>query len=309
MHGLYLGQKTPENKAELFAPGIVNDGISTRDITFTPDGKEIYFCKNIGNFSFSTILFCKETVDGWTNPEVVWFAQNPEFIYIEPHISSDGSKLFFVSNQGNEISPANRFVTDIWVSDRINDNWSEPYKLDSTINSNDHEFFPSCTEKGNLYFTRENPATRQGFVYKSEWKNGHFQQPVKLPEQVNCGTARFNPFVSKDESFIIIPCAGMPDSFGGVDYYISFINSDKKWSNPVNMGDLINTEGSNEYSAAVSPDGKFFFFMRAQAKVNTPKITFNTLLKMHNSPENGNSNIYWINADFIENLKEKATFN
>ena len=86
--GPYLGQNLPGNSPELFAPGIVNDGIATRDITFTPDGKEIYFGKNIGTSTFSTILFCKETEEGWTQAEVVPFAQNPEFIFIEPFKSA-----------------------------------------------------------------------------------------------------------------------------------------------------------------------------------------------------------------------------
>ena len=40
-----------------------------------------------------------------------------------------------------------------------------------------------------------------------------------LPEQVNCGANRFNAFVSPDESFVIVPAAGMEDAYDGVDYY------------------------------------------------------------------------------------------
>lgn len=308
--GPYLGQTLPGDTMRLFSPGIVNDGLATRDITFTADGKEIYFGKNIGNSTFSTILFCKQTNDGWTKPEVLSFAQNPGYIFIEPCISPDGKKLFFVSNMGNEFTPTNRFITDIWVADREGDMWGNPYKLDTLINSSEPEFYPTVAENGNLYFTREDSKTRQNFIYKSEYKNEKYQKPELLPNQVNCGRTRFNTTIAPDESFMIIPCIGMPDSYGGTDYYIAFYDKTKGWSEPQNMGERVNSPTTHQYSASFSPDEKFLFFM--STKTNTDcieKLDYASLKKMHNSPENGNSNIYWIKTDFIEDLKQQAIFN
>ena len=307
--GPYLDQELPGDEPQLFAPGIVNDGISTRDITFSPDGKEIYFGKNIGNSSFATIFYCRQTENGWTKPEVLPFATNPEFIYIEPFVSPDGMKLFFVSNKGNEFTPENRFVTDIWIAKREGDFWGEPQKMDTIINSEDSEFFPSVAENGNLCFTRENPDTRAGFIYKSEYRDGKYQPPVKLPPQVNAGRARFNATISRDEQFIIVPVYGRDDSFGSTDYYISFQNAEKGWSEPLNLGNKINTPGGNEYSAGFSPDGNYFFFM--SARINTPgkpEFTWEKFRQLHNSPGNGNSSIYWMKTDFIKKLQENAIF-
>lgn len=309
LHGKFLGQQPPGNTPELFAPGIVNDGISTRDIAFTPDGKEVYFSKNIGNSNYATIFFCRETENGWTEPEVVSFAKNPEYIYIEPFISPGGEKLFFVSNQGNEFTPQNRYITDIWVAERKGDSWCEPQKLDSVINSGKSEFFPTMAENGNLYFTREDPISREGFIYKSEFKDGKYQAPEKLPAHVNAGAARFNATIAKDESFIIVPVYGMEDSFGATDYYISFFSEDNGWSNLQNLGSPINTADGNEYSAGFSPDGEYFFFMSARTETGSqPDFTYENFVQLHNSPENGNSSIYWMKSDFIEKLREKAIF-
>ena len=309
LRGPFLGQKLPGNSPELFAPGILNTGMATRDITFTPDGKEIIFGVNIGNSTYSTILICKETENGWTKPEVLSFAQNPEFVFLEPFISPDGQKLFFVSNKGNEFTENNKFITDIWVSERENNFWGEPFKLDTNINTANSEFFPTVSENGNLYFTREDNISRQGFIYRSVYSDGKYQTPEKLPVQVNAGIARFNSTISKDESFIIVPLFGMPDSYGKTDYYISFSDKSKGWSNPLNLGETINKAGGNEFSSGFSPDGKYFFFMSTRFNKNKPDmLTFKNLVEMHNSPENGNSNIYWMKADFINDLKEKATF-
>ncbi|HKI87868.1 MAG TPA: hypothetical protein VKA38_02500, partial [Draconibacterium sp.] len=309
LKGPYLGQSVPGTLPELFAPGIVNTGIPARDITITPNGKEIYFGLNIGNSSYATIFYCKETESGWTAPEVLPFADDPRFIFIEPCISPDGQKLFFVTNKGNDFTDANQFITDIWVAERENDFWGEPYKLDTIINTEESEFYPTVSENSNLYFTRENPKTQHGFIYKSEFRNGKYQTPAKLPEQINAGVARFNATIARDESFIIVPIFGMPDSFGSTDYYVCFFDNKKGWSNPLNLVDKISTQSRLEYSANFSPDGYYFFFMSAQTKPQEKeKFTYKKFQEMHNLPENGNSNIYWMKANFINDLKEKATF-
>lgn len=305
----YFGQTPPGEEPVLFAPGTVNDGIATRDITFMPDGKEVYFGKNMGNSTYSTILFCKQTEKGWTKPEVVSFAQNPEFVFIEPHISPDGKKLFFVSNMGNDFSASNRFITDIWVAEREGSSWGTPTKLDTTINSENPEFYPTVTKDGNLYFTREDAKTRQNHIYKSVLKDGKYQQPILLPEQVNCGRTRFNTTIAADENFMIIPCIGMPDSYGGTDYYISFFDKIRGWSEPQNMGKEVNSPTTHQYSTSFSPDGKYLFFMSTKTNTNgIEKLNYATMKEMHNLPESGNSNIYWIKSDFIDDLKQKAIF-
>ena len=112
------------------------------------------------------------------------------------------------------------------------------------------------------------------------------------------------------ESFIIIPTFGMSDSFGETDYYISFRDSLDHWSLPLNMGAEINSKYQKEWSASISCDGKFLFFMSDQIgnkKMNT--FDYNNLYNFYNSPQNGNSDIYWISNSIIEDLKKKAIFN
>ncbi|MBN1819834.1 MAG: PD40 domain-containing protein, partial [Prolixibacteraceae bacterium] len=283
-----------------------NTGMPTRDITFTPDGKEIYFCVNIGNSSYSTILYCKETEKGWTNPEVLDFATDPNYIYIEPFISPDGSKLFFVTNKGTDFTPENQFLTDIWVAERENGLWGEPSPLDTIINSKGSEFYPSVAENGNLYFTREEGRE---FIFRAEWVNGKYSKAEKLPAQVNGGLARYNATIAKDESFITVPVFGLPDSKGATDYYVSFNDPEKGWSNLISLGEQVNSASRLEYSAGFSPDGKYFFFMTSKTFPESKKeLTFNVLKEMHNEPENGNSNIYWMKAGFINELKTGAIY-
>lgn len=280
----------------------------TRDITFSPDGTEVFFGVNIGDFSYSTILHSKLENGLWSEPEVASFSNGPGYSFLEPFLSADGNKLFFVSTQKNEFEIDNNFQTDIWVTEKVNGEWNTPYKLDTLINSKSQEYYPSLAENGNLYFTRKIPNKGE-FIFKSEFENGECQGPVKLPAAVNGCAARFNATIARDESFIIVPTLGLKDTYGSVDYYISFFDEGKEWSNLINMGNKMNSHASLEYSTSFSPDGKYIFFMSARTKPTMKeKLTFSYLKKMHNSPENGNSNIYWMESAFIDELKKRCYF-
>jgi len=98
----------------------------------------------------------------------------------------------------------------------------------------------------------------------------------------------------------------MNDSYGGVDYYISFRDQYDQWSEPVNMGSAVNSKATGEWSPYVSPDGKYFFFMSNRIKDTLTAISdYQDLLKLHNYSQNGNSDIYWVSAEIIEKLKHK----
>lgn len=305
--GDYLGQNLPKDSAVLFAPGIVSTGMADRDIVVYPDGSEIYFCKNIKNFKFSTIFYTKQLNGVWTKPKVLEFATNPKFKYIEPHISPDGSKFFFASNMDIEgIDPG---IMNIWISDRTENGWGEPYSIGAPITTNTDQYFPSVTKDGTLYYTSED-STNEEFIFRSKLVNGIYQEPEKLPLQVNGGRARFNAQISPDESFIIVPTFGYPDTYGATDYYIVFRNENDTWSEPINMGNQVNSANGQEWSASISPDGKYLFFMSARvSEIEIEgEINLEFYDKMHNSPQNGLSDIYWISTDFIEDLRGVAVF-
>lgn len=309
LSGEYLGQNQPDDSAFLFAPGIVSTGMADRDIVIYPDGSEIYFCRNISNFKFSTIFYVKQIGEKWTKPKILEFATNPKFIYIEPNISPDGTKLYFASNMLAEGSEPGSM--DIWVSDRVGDSWGQPYNIGTPINSNTDQYFPSVTKSGTIYYTSEDSLTNRESIYRSKLIDGVYQKPELLPENVNMARARFNAYVSPNEDFIIVPAFGMPDSYGATDYYIVFRDENDNWSDPINMGDKVNSVNGQEWSASLSPDGKYLFYMSAKITDNIElpaQLTTTMFDELNNMPQNGNSDIYWIKTDFINELRIQAKF-
>ncbi|MGW8314924.1 MAG: TolB family protein [Bacteroidales bacterium] len=304
LSGPYLGQQLPDSIPQLFAPGVINTGMFTRDVAISPDGKEIYFCVAIGNYTYSTILYVREENGKWQPPEIVPFSGGPGIIDFEPAFSHDGSRLYFLSTLPDGDEPPGD--QDIWVVERTGTGWGEPKNLGDPINTDGGEFFPSLTREGTLYFTRNKKGSGLNQIYRSRFVNGAFQDPELLPPQVNCGSNRFNAYVAPDEQYIIVPAQGMEDAYDGVDYYIVFRNSEDHWSDPINMGPAVNSDNARGWSPYVSPDGKVFFFMATRTReIEQDEWNYANLRQLYQSSNNGNADIYWMDAGFIGDLKKE----
>lgn len=198
---------------------------------------------------------------------------------------------------------------DIWYVDRTSTGWGEPVNPGAPLNSDGGEFFPSVTRDSFLYFTHNDKGSGLNQIFRSRIYADRFGSPELLPEEVNCGTNRFNAFIAPDHTYAIVPAVGMEDAYDQVDYYITFRNASDQWSRPINLGPTINKDNTRGWSPYVSPDGKYFFFMANWSEeVPAAELTWEKLLDLHNSPRNGNSDIYWIKADFISALRIQAIF-
>lgn len=304
----YLGQIPPGQVPQIFAPGLVNAGLHTRDFTMTPDGREIYFCVILGQYKLSNIVGCRLENGIWSAPQVVPGLDQPGVHYIEPHISADGKKFFFASNRPVPGKVFSERDEDIWVMERKGSGWGEPQNLGAPVNTPGGEFFPTTTVDGTLYYTGPDAGGKGDAIYRSKWIDGRYASPEKLPPQINAGKERYNAYFSPDGRLAIVPIWGLPDSLGGCDYYAVFHNADDSWSEPVNLGAVINT-AEDEHSASLSADGKYLFFMSARmpALESMPaRLTYEYISGLHRSAPNGNPAIYWVDAAFIEKLRPKA---
>ncbi len=302
--GDYLGQAPPGSEPELFAPGIVSTGLYIRDMAMTPDGNEIYWCAAGTGYAWSTILVSRRVNDRWTKPAVTPWSREPGYFNIEPHISPDGQRFYFLSNRPDLATGEEEGDQDIWAMDRAGDGWSEPYNLGAPINSEHAEFFSSVTRDGSMYFTRQLVGEAANYIYRSRMVDGDYQEPDRLPVEVNCGRSQYNAFIDPDEEYLIVCVDGRDDTVGGCDYFIVFRDENDTWSEPVNMGDKVNTAHWQEYSPYVSPDGKYFFFMSTRMHEGGDQVlTYESIMASHNESGNGNPDIYWMDASFIERLR------
>jgi Tol biopolymer transport system component len=300
--GPYLGQEPPGTRPELFAPGVISTGMAELNSVFSPDGSEFYFC--VRNYRTSSMFRLKMKNSRWTKPELLPFASR--FGDIDLSVSPDGERLFFCSKRPVVHPDSIKTDHDIWVCQRSGDSWKDPVNLGPAVNSNQEDFFPTIARNGNLYFNSQRAGKGTNNIFVSKPVNGEYKPAEKLGSEINIGTWNFDPYIDPDERFLIFASTAA-GGYGASDLYISFHNPDGTWTQAKNLGNLINTSGS-EFSPSLSPDGKFFFYTATTAWNRPPDNPWNYAhyVQMLTSPGNDQTDIYWVRTNFLEALYPKA---
>ena len=273
----YFDQAPPDTTPVIFAPGIIclDNRFEARG-AFSPDGKSFYFTITNEDFTFQKILFCEYLNNRWTKPDTASFSK--AYNNHEPFISYDGQKLYFTSDRDKQTKENTR---DLFFVNKLKNGWSEPVKLPAPINSDYTEYFFCQSKNGTIYFASNRPGGNAVFdIYYIKPENGKYIKLNNIGSPINYGYAA-DPCIAPDESYLIFTSARKADA-DNVDLYISF-NDNGEWSEPVKMGNQINTD-ANEYSPFFSPDGNYLFFVR------------------HDGQQ---GDIYWISAGIIYKYKNK----
>ena len=144
---------------------------------------------------------------------------------------------------------------------------SKPLKFGGNINSKYHESTPVFTkDEKTVYFTRNNflngkekRDTQKSTllkIYKATILDSKFTNVTELPfNSDNYNVA--HPALSTDEKTLYF-ASNMPGTLGQSDLYKVAINADGSYGNPVNLGNVINTEGRETFPIITS-DNEIYF--------------------------------------------------
>lgn len=118
----------------------------------------------------------------------------------DPAILGDGRTLFFSSDR-----PGGFGRMDLWVSQRIDGEWTLPVNLGPTINTEYGESEPSLTADGQtLYFTSDRPGGMgSSDIWVSHLVNGVWTPPRNLGPGLNSPGGDREPEISKNGRFLI----------------------------------------------------------------------------------------------------------
>jgi len=269
-----LFKNPPREKAEIFAQDIVN----TKDkehsnLSVSPDGKSIYWSVwEMPDNENNEIKIVNITMDNGK-----WgIRRNAEFN------SESGS--FYSCFWGNDkiIFRSKDVLNDFWIVKKQNDGWSEPELMGFNKFSNSTKAPYSVSSSGNIFFcSKLSGVAYETGIYVSYYENERHTIPLLLPEYINTEYLDWTPYVALDESYLLFS-SNRPGSFGSTDIYVSFKNNDGTWSNPVNIGEKVNTEFEERFPS-LSPDGKILFFLRDYDRER--------------------QDFHWIDAGFVEELR------
>jgi len=305
LKGEYLGQEPPGMEGELFAPGIMSTGMPELNAVFFPGGKEVIYSIGVGEMKWVMVMI-KEVDGAWTKPKIAPFSG--DYGGVDPFVSFDGNRVYFCSNRPRNAEEEAREDYDIWYVDRVETGWLEPVNMGSPVNTDTHEFYPSLTREGTMYVqSRREGGIGQSDIYRLELQDGCYVTADCLPEPVNSPGFEGDAFIAPNESYIIVSTYRPEINIGrSSDLYISFRTDDGSWSNLINMGERVNGTGG-ENCQILSPCGKYLFYTsrRYKDRKTSPFITYDDIFAAWSGPQNGLGDIYWIDAQIIEELRQK----
>lgn len=306
LEGPYLGQTLPSVEPVVFAEGVVSTGMSELNSVFSPDGTEFYFSIQAGSMHW--VMMVSYQRDGmWTKPEAVTFPG--PYSAVDMAFSPDGQRLYYCSNRPAAGTGEASETADIWYVERTPDGWSEPINPGPPINSEDHEFYPSLTTDGTLYFQSRRPGgPGPGDIFRSRLVDGEYREAELLPAPINTEDSEGDALIAPDESFIIITGrATEPPETRNYDLFVSFRREDDSWTDRISLGDKVNSD-QGENCPVLSPDGRFFFFTSRRADgVPGERESYDELHERWTAPAFGHSHgdIYWVDAKLIEELQPR----
>ncbi|RXK52278.1 OmpA family protein [Aquirufa rosea] len=189
---------------------------------------------------------------------------NSPYNEICPVISPDGKKLYFTrwkhpSNMGKNKNQ------DIWVSNWQSDTktWSKAELFPEPINNDENNAVCGISPNGktmllnNVY--RNDGQMEKGVSMSFLLRTGDWSFPKALRILNFKNKSEFSEYSLAPNGKILVMTTEMKDSYGGKDIYVSFWKNDDTWTEPKNIGQVVNT-GESESTPFIAPDGVTMYF-------------------------------------------------
>ena len=240
------------------------------NFSITPIGKSFGFSVKNGFLEIQKIatgnltneIDLVENWEGFNTPVKLGDEINSPYIELVPVVSPNGMELYFTRRNDPE-NFGNEGKDDIFYTYKLdNGQWAKSKRLPPPLNNNDANYVCSIANKGTMLLlgNRYKPdGTCEGGVSISRKIDTSWTFPEDLKITNFYNDSKNQEFFLSSDSKVLIMAVQRKDSRGLKDLYVSFRENDGSWSEPKNMGNVINTP-ANELSPFLSPDNKKLFF-------------------------------------------------
>jgi outer membrane protein OmpA-like peptidoglycan-associated protein/tetratricopeptide (TPR) repeat protein len=265
--GFYFYEAGKYKEAEPYLQKFVKF-ISDDDKKFSKDNEiEIYQAKEMIKYGKQYDALDNRVVP--FNPHIVKGISSDRDEYLA-YISPDDQVALYTRRMPIQASRNQIFTTDkeaevltISLRDK-NGEFDKGAPLDQPFNQSQNEGGPTLTiDNKHLYYTiykQEGGAQPNADIYVSDYYEGNWSLPRKLGKKVNHPVYwDSQPSVSSDGGIVYF-VSDRPGGFGGTDIYKTIQDPiTREWSEPINLGNKINTQG-NERTPFIHPDNESFYF-------------------------------------------------
>jgi outer membrane protein OmpA-like peptidoglycan-associated protein len=190
---------------------------------------------------------------------------NSQYDEQAPMITPDGKVMYFTVTGHPDNMGGKKDLGDIWYSVWLGDRWGPAIHAGKVINDEGYDAVIGFSHDGERMFLANNyQATTQGFSLAHKTADG-WSKPeyIRIPYFRNRAPYTFAYFSITAEA-LVFSAEPFGDTFGAEDIYVSLLELGK-WSEPKNLGNIINT-GQQEWAPSLSADGRILYFSTTARK-------------------------------------------
>lgn len=234
--------------SEMFT--LINTSYDEQSPVISPDGKLLFF--TIGNHP--------QNIGGKRDPGDIWFSVLSGGQWTAPvhggpllnnsgynavaGVSADGNQLFLLSHYDASGNPAR--TQGISVSQNNGNGWSKPENISIPYFQNRSLMQGHLSADGSVFVFSADTYGSRGVedIYVSIKTDGKWSEPKNAGDKINTKFQELSPSVSQDGRTLYFSTNGKK-GFGSFDVFSSTRLDDTwtNWSDPVNIGSEINSNG------------------------------------------------------------------
>ena len=199
---------------------------------------------------YDAVMKSEKKGDRWEAPDNLTPEIKSDGDYIITDISEDENTLLLRMDDAYTKG-------DIYLCKKKNGKWDKLKKLNANINTRFNETHASFANNGKtLFFTSNRTGGYGGLdIYKSDLiSEGDWGPAINLGLLINTALDEESPFISDENQSLYFSSQGHYN-MGGHDIFISAVNENGEFQNPVNMGYPLNTTDNDLFYFPVK-DGK-----------------------------------------------------
>ena len=175
-----------------------------------------------------------------------------------PCLSKDGEELYFIRCK----TPEGYGSCDIYVAENQGENkWGNVKNLGPNVNGKFWDSHPSLTPDGDTLFFASDRLDGFGgidiyYTYRNE--KGNWVEAKNVGPVINTNDNDLSPFFHRNNNVLYFSSRGHYLNFGDYDIYKAYFE-DGHWTEPVNIGPIVNGEGKEHYFTIDSESERLFY--------------------------------------------------